>query len=144
MNGISALLRGAERSLTPSTLWVWEICDLEENPHLTIVSSWSQTSQPPNGEWWNSVTHKLQSMAFCYSFLDITDAGSIPGSGRLPGEGNGNLLQYSCMKNPMDKGAWQATIHGVARVRHNLATKPPDRLRHYPTRWNKRGLAKVY
>ena len=44
------------------------------------------------------------------------------------GEGNGNLLQYYCLENPMDKGAWQATVHGVARVKHNLATKPPPSL----------------
>ena len=43
------------------------------------------------------------------------DAGSIPGSGRSPGEGNGNPLQYSCLENPMDRGAWQASIHGVAK-----------------------------
>ena len=42
---------------------------------------------------------------------DIRDTGSIPGSGRSPGEGNGNLLQYSCLENPMDR-AWQATVHG--------------------------------
>ena len=43
------------------------------------------------------------------------DLGSIPGSGRSPGEGNGNLLQYYCLENPMDRGAWQATVHGVAK-----------------------------
>ena len=53
------------------------------------------------------------------------DAGSILGLGRSPGEGNGNLLQYSCLENPMDRGAWQATVHGVARVGHDLVTKPP-------------------
>ena len=53
------------------------------------------------------------------------DLGSISGSGRSPGEGNGNPLQYSCLKNPMDRGAWQATVHGVPRVGHDLATKPP-------------------
>ena len=52
------------------------------------------------------------------------DAGSIPGPGRSPGEGNGNPLQYSCLENSMDGGTWQATTHGVARVRHDLATKP--------------------
>ena len=41
------------------------------------------------------------------------DLGSIPGSGRSPGEGNGNPLQYSCLENPMDGGAWWATVHGV-------------------------------
>ena len=43
------------------------------------------------------------------------DAGSIPGLGRFPGERNGNPRQYSCLENPMDKGAWWATIHGVAK-----------------------------
>ena len=51
------------------------------------------------------------------------DPGSIPGSGRNPGEGNGNPLQYSCLENPTDRGAWQATVHGVARVRHDLVAK---------------------
>ena len=49
------------------------------------------------------------------------DLGSIPGSGRSPGEGNGNPLQYSCLENPMDRGTWQATFHGIARVGHDLA-----------------------
>ena len=43
------------------------------------------------------------------------DTGGIPGSGRLPGEGNGNPLQYSCLGNLMDRGAWWATVHGVAK-----------------------------
>ena len=43
------------------------------------------------------------------------DAGSIPGSGRSPGGGYGNPLQYSCLENPMDRGAWQATVHRVAK-----------------------------
>ena len=51
------------------------------------------------------------------------DAGSIPGSGRSPEEGNGNPLQYSCLGNPMDRGVWQATVHGLERVNHDLATK---------------------
>ena len=47
---------------------------------------------------------------------DIRDAGSVPGSGRSPGGGNSNPLQYSCLENPMDRGAWQATVHGVAKT----------------------------
>ena len=47
----------------------------------------------------------------------------VPGSGRSPGEGNGNPLQYSCLENYMDKGAWQATVCGVERVGQDLATK---------------------
>ena len=45
---------------------------------------------------------------------DIKDTGSIPGSGRSPGGVLGNPLQYSCLENPMDRGAWQDTAHGVA------------------------------
>ena len=51
---------------------------------------------------------------------DIRDMGSIPGSGRSPGEGNGNPLQYSCLENPMDRGAWRATVHGVAQSQTQL------------------------
>ena len=46
---------------------------------------------------------------------DAGDAGSISGSGRSPGGGNGNPLQYSCLGNPMERGAWQAKVHGVAK-----------------------------
>ena len=48
--------------------------------------------------------------------------GSVPGSGRSPGEGNGNPLQYSCLENPMDRGAWQATVHGVTKSWTRLRT----------------------
>ena len=53
------------------------------------------------------------------------DSGSITESGRSPGKGNGNPLQYPCLGNLMDRGAWQATVHGVTRVGHDLATKSP-------------------
>ena len=46
---------------------------------------------------------------------DVRDLGSIPGSGRSPGGGHGNPLQYSRLENPMDRGAWRATVHGVAQ-----------------------------
>ena len=49
------------------------------------------------------------------SACNARDPGSIPGSERSPGEGNGNPLQYSCLGNPMDREAWQATVHGVAK-----------------------------
>ena len=49
------------------------------------------------------------------------DQGSIPGSGRSPGEGNGNPLQYYCLENPMGRGAWRATVHGVAKSRTRLS-----------------------
>ena len=48
----------------------------------------------------------------------------IPESGRSPGEENGNPLQYSCLENPMDRGAWRAIVHGDMKVGHDLVTKP--------------------
>ena len=55
------------------------------------------------------------------SACNVGDLGSIPGSGRSPGKGNGNPLQYSCLENPMDGGAWLATIHGVAKSQTQLS-----------------------
>ena len=55
------------------------------------------------------------------SACNVGDLGSIPASGSSPGEGNGNLLQYSCLENPMDRGAWQATVDGIAKVGHDVA-----------------------
>ena len=49
------------------------------------------------------------------SACNVGDPGSIPGSGRSPGDGNGNPLQYSCRENPMDGGAWWAIVHGVTK-----------------------------
>ena len=51
---------------------------------------------------------------------DIRDAGSIPGSGRSPGGGHGIPRQYSCLENPRDRGAWWATVHGVAQSQIQL------------------------
>ena len=55
------------------------------------------------------------------SAYNAEDPGSIPGLGRSSGEGNGNTLQYSCLENPMDGGAWQAIVHGVAKSRTLLS-----------------------
>jgi len=52
---------------------------------------------------------------------DIRDSGSIPESGRSPGGGHGNPLQYSCLENPMERGAWWATVHGVAKSQKQLS-----------------------
>ena len=55
------------------------------------------------------------------SACNAGDPGSIPGLGRSPGEGNDNLLQYSCLENPMDRGAGQAAVHGVAKSQTRLS-----------------------
>ena len=78
---------------------------------------------------------KLFSFLFFYIICSVGkesacsagDPGSILGLGRSSGEGNGNPLQYSCLENPMDRRAWKATVHRVARVGHDL-----KRLNHQP------------
>ena len=55
------------------------------------------------------------------SAYNVGDLGLIPGSGRSPSEGNGNLLQYPCLENPMDGGAWWAKVHGVTKSRTRLS-----------------------
>ena len=57
-----------------------------------------------------------------YIFLSLNSNSWV---GRFPGKGNSNPLQYSFLENPMVRGDWQATVHGIARVGHGLATKPP-------------------
>jgi len=70
-------------------------------------------------------------LGFCHSSVGKEsacgsgDRGLFPGWGISPGEGNGNPLQYSYLENPLDRGAWWATVYGVARVGHDLVTKPP-------------------
>ena len=70
------------------------------------------------------------------SACNVGDLGSIPGWGRSPGEGNGNPLQYSCLENPMEGGAWWATVHRVA--------KSQTRLRHTHTHTHTQGLYKFF
>ena len=60
-------------------------------------------------------------MSYKVSAYSAGELGSIPRSGGSPGEGNGNRLQYSCLENSMDGGAWWATVHGVAKSRTRLS-----------------------
>ena len=82
------------------------------DPNILLIEKGSVQGFPPN-----SVGKE--------SACNAGDQGSIPGSGRSPGKGNGHLLQYSCLEIPMDRGAWRATVCAVMRVRHDLVTKPP-------------------
>ena len=59
---------------------------------------------------------------------DVREVRSIPGLGRSPGGGNGNPLQYSCLENPMDRGAWRATVHGITRATVHGIAKSRTRL----------------
>ena len=63
---------------------------------------------------------RLSNFTFPFHFHALD---SVPGLGRSPGEGNGSPLQYSCLGNPMDRGAWQATVHGSQRIRQRLSNQ---------------------
>ena len=73
--------------------------------------------------------HELAIVYICWSGKESAcytgDTGSIPEQERSPAGGHDNPLQYSCLENPTDRGARRAAVHGVSRVRHDLATKPP-------------------
>ena len=92
---------------------------------------WSLVCCSPWGHKESDMTEQLSMHArVCiYSWLskeftcNVGGPGSIPGLGRVPGEGNSNPFLYSCLENPMDRGASQAIVHGILRVRHDLATK---------------------
>ena len=70
---------------------------------------------------------------------DAGDPGSIPGSGRSPGGGNGNPLQYSCLENPMDRAAWRATVHSIIKSQTRLSgyTTPTEKMNKQATDWEK-------
>ena len=78
------------------------------------------------------------------SAYDEGDPVSIPGLGRSPGEGKGNPLQYSCLENPMDRGAWKDTVRGVASVGQDLVTKPPALCPETPVATSGRGKQRLF
>ena len=105
----------------PHQHYVYEICVLIQISHLSYMLQ----SIPLASQVALAVKKKKQNLS--PSVGDARDAGLIPGSGRSPWEGHGNPLYYSCLENPMDRGAWWATVHGVTRVGHDLATKERER-----------------
>ena len=79
-------------------------------PSSTILSGvYKAMSEPQVLPWWLKNLPSVQE-----------DIGSVPGWGRSPGEGNGNPLQYSCLEKSMDREAWQATVHGIAKTQTQL------------------------
>ena len=99
--------------------------------HITIALT-SQNSSFLNSE--SLITHLFKFLEAFFFFLVVQSGKKVclqcripgfdPWVRKLPGEGNGNPLQYSCLENPMEKGAWQATVHRFARVGHDQETKP--------------------
>ena len=97
--------------MQPSSVKQNALADLTLVTYLTLVTQIFHTAFPGS-----SVVKNLPASAGA-----TEDIGSVPGSGRSPGEGDGNPVQYSCQDNPMDRGAWLATVHWVWRVRHDWA-----------------------
>ena len=97
-----------------------------------LLSPWSQVPGPEHLATLNWI-HILERICFKKGLgfpgrsviknllANAGDTGLIPGSGRSPREGNDKPIQYSCLKNPMDRGAWWATVHGATKVRHDWA-----------------------
>ena len=109
---------------------------LTVNLHIVYLTAW--------GPWWVGKTalKKKNLLAVLYDIWDISSCGSvskesacnagdlssIPGLGRAPGGGHGNPLQYSCLENPRDRGAWRAAVCGVAKSQTRLSDQPQQSL----------------
>ena len=109
-------------------------CDKYQGTDLALTEVMNQRPEETSDENLENVNTKLKmppqkeingvTESNCFSGSSVVknppanagDVGSFPGSGRCPGEGNGNPLQYSCVENPMDRGAWQTIDHGVAEL----------------------------
>ena len=113
----------SERKLSASTLTShrWDPCWKLLNIFRTLISSWVKRELQ---QLFHRATKRNRASLVAQLVktppANAGDVGLIPGSGRSPGEGNGNPLQYSCLENPIDRGAWQATAHGIA-VRYDWA-----------------------
>ena len=109
-SGTSMMLKLSLVCKVPLSQSIWVVFICTTVPELpVIIQGWFIC-------WISQVSGKEST---CNSGV-AGDAGSIPGSGRFPGEGNGNPLQYSRLENPMDRGAWWATVHGVANHQTRL------------------------
>ena len=94
------------------TSWPQENLLKKKNCHIQVTIDITR---------WDPLTLLISGSEVKASACNAGDLGLIPGSGRSPGEGNGNSLQYSCLENPTDGGAWWATVHGLAKSRTRLS-----------------------
>ena len=79
------------------------------------MAGWHHRLNGHGFEWTLEVGDGQGGLGCCGNDLPASAGNKIPGQGRSPVEGNGNLLQYSCLEDPMDRGAWQSTVHGVTK-----------------------------
>ena len=100
----------------------------QSRTRLKRLSSRSSSRTELSKTWWQFRVQWTSQVALVVknpptNSGDTRDVGWIPGSGRSPAEGNGNPLQLSCLGNSLDRGTWQATVHGSWRIRHNWVTE---------------------
>ena len=113
MSGLTDVKCSGSQTYAKGIIWSLRPTMLRTNPNFHNLSQ----EPPPSSGWFGWVFGGSDSKASTYNAGDL---GSIPGSGRAPGEGNDNPLQYSCLENPMDGGAWWATqFMGLQRVGHD-------------------------
>ena len=108
-------------SLAWKILWTEEPGRLQSMGSQTVGHDWATSLIPCFGLWFTSYLGLPYSSNSKESACNAGDLDSIPGSGRSSGEGNGNPLQYSCLENPTDRGAWWATVRGIAKSRTRLS-----------------------
>ena len=94
------------RNLVGYSPWGYKELETTERLHVLFVTFWEGFPGSSDGK---------------ESACNGGHLGSIPGLGRSPGEGNGNVLQYSCLENPMDRGVWRATVHEVTKRQTRLS-----------------------
>ena len=134
VNENSSAVPFLDQRITLFNLWRWYQNVFQSSCLLlTLMGSTSSPilaicSHPGGCKWWFTAVSVGISLMIGDTPLgsvgketafNAGDLGSIPRTGRAPGAGNGNPLQYPCLGNPMDRGAWRATVHGVTTIRHN-------------------------
>ena len=100
---------------SPSPTKAWSCLPVETPSHVDLCSLSQTFGLGLTGSFWHGVTLHGASQVMPASAGDRRDVGLIPGSGRSPGGGHGNPLQDSCLENPMDRGAWRATVQRVTK-----------------------------
>ena len=114
---------GNLRSKCPQSRFLVRISSWLVHSHLSPVCSHGFPSERESALWYLFLSGHLLASLVAQVVKNLPanagDTSSIPGSGRSPGEENGSLLEYACLDNSADRGAWEATVHGVARVGHD-------------------------
>ena len=100
--------------------WYFRVTKEREIPTQDIPTEITKITMTTGEAWASQLVIVVKNLP-----ANAGDAGSVSGWGKSSAEGNGYPPQYSCLENPTVRGAWQASVHGVARVRHNLVTRPP-------------------